>query len=251
MRPRKDILVSVCFIVVTSLLVMAIWWAWRQYVTDPPYVDPEQFPVRGIDVSSHNGMMNLDAAARDGVEFIWIKASEGADFRAANFALNYQKAQHAGLKTGAYHFFRFNRGGVEQALNLLRVVSGRRLELGIAVDVEEHGNPRTDTDSVLQRLQTMTEYLNLRGYRVTFYTNKDGYAKYLSEYFRGFPMWICSFTDDSVGDDWAFWQYDHHAKVKGIQGDVDMNAFCGSREQWDSLWRRPVPGVAYPLRPEK
>ena len=176
MRPRKDILVSVCFIVVTSLLVMARWWAWRQYVTDPPYVDPEQFPVRGIDVSSHNGMMNLDAAARDGVEFIWIKASEGADFRDANFALNYQKAQHAGLKTGAYHFFRFNRGGVEQALNLLRVVSGRRLELGIAVDVEEHGNPRTDTDSVLQRLQTMTEYLNLRGYRVTFYTNKDGYA---------------------------------------------------------------------------
>ncbi len=80
------------------------------YVTDPPYVDPEQFPVRGIDVVAQR-MMNLDAAARDGVEFIWIKASEGADFRDANFALNYQKAQHAGPKDRSVSFFRFNRGG--------------------------------------------------------------------------------------------------------------------------------------------
>ncbi len=45
----------------------------------------------------------------------------------------------------------------------------------------------TDTDSVLQRLQTMTEYLNLRGYRVTFYTNKDGYAKIPSGIFPRIP----------------------------------------------------------------
>ena len=185
------------------------------------------------------------------VEFIWIKASEGAGLPRCQFRAQLSESPACRAKDRSVSFFRFNRGGVEQALNLLRVVSGRRLELGIAVDVEEHGNPRTDTDSVLQRLQTMTEYLNLRGYRVTFYTNnKDGYAKYLSEYFRDsrcgyalLPMIRLAMTGHSR-------QYDHHAKVKGIQGDVDMNAFCGSREQWDSLWRRPVPGVAYHLRPE-
>lgn len=246
MRPVKDKYVSVCFFGVTLLLIFSAWWAWRQYVVTPPYVDPEQFPVRGIDVSSHNGMMNLDAAASDGVEFIWIKASEGVDFRDENFAINYRKAQHAGLKTGAYHFFRFDREGVAQARNLLRVVGGRRLELGIAVDVEEHGNPMVAVDTVVSRLQTMIEYLNLRGYRVTFYSNRSGYDKYLADSFRGFPMWICAFTDDAVGEDWAYWQYDHHGKVKGIRGDVDLNAFCGSREQWDSLWRKPAPGWKLP-----
>ena len=155
-------------------------------------------------------------------------------------------------KTGAYHFFRFNRGGVEQALNL-GVVSGRRLELGIAVDVEEHGNPRTDTDSVLQRLQTMTEYLNLRGYRVTFYTNKDGYAKIpfrnISADSRcGYallPMIRLAMTGHSGN-------MTTMRRSRGIQGDVDMNAFCGSREQWDFIMAPSGAGVAYPSsRPEK
>ena len=112
---KMDKLAGAGFMLLAVLLVLTCVWAYRQFITSPPYVDPERYPVRGIDVSRHNGMMNLDAAAAEGVEFIFIKASEGGDFRDENFRLNYQKARHAGMKIGAYHFFRFDRDGIEQA----------------------------------------------------------------------------------------------------------------------------------------
>jgi len=229
MRPKKDIIVAGWFLLVTLLLGGAAWWAWHTYVSTPPYVDPERFPVRGFDISAHNGYANLNAAARAGYDFVFIKASEGTDFRDENFALNYQKARHAGLKTGAYHYFRFDRDGIEQAKNLLRVTGNRPLDLGLAIDVEEHGNARgVDPDTVRARLQLMVEYLNLRGHSVTLYSNRAGYEKYLLPDFEGARLWICQFTDNSANSDWTYWQHDHHGKVPGIRGDVDLNVFSGS-----------------------
>ncbi|MCM1369968.1 MAG: hypothetical protein NC204_06295 [Candidatus Amulumruptor caecigallinarius] len=231
-RPIKDIKVAGWFLLVSLLLVFAIWWAWNQYVTTPPYVSPERFPVRGIDLSAHNGYVNLDAAAAEGYEFVFLKASEGEDFRDANFALNYNKARHAGMRVGAYHYFRFGKDGVKQAENLLRVVSGRPLELGLAVDVEEHGNtPGVPMESIRLELQRMMEYLNMRGHRVTFYSNREGYEKYLIPEFEGYPLWICSFDSDNADrNDWTYWQYNHRGRVAGIKGDVDLNVYSGKWE---------------------
>lgn len=236
--PVKDKNVIYWFILVIILLGAAAWWAYRSYITTPPYVDPQRFPVRGLDISWHNGYSNLDAAADEGYEFVWLKASEGVESRDDNFALNFQKAKHAGLKVGAYHYFRFDRDGVEQALNLLKTVGNRPLDMGIAIDVEDAGNAKNiPIDSIKSRLQIMVEYLNLRGHRVIFYSNRQGWEKYLLPDFEGFPLWICSFTDNSVNDDWTFWQYNHHGKVKGVRGDVDLNAFRGSRAEWEK-WLR-------------
>lgn len=231
---KKDLRIIAWFVVVILLLGAMAWWAWRRYVTEPPYVDPDRYPVRGIDISRHNGYPNLDAAARSGYDFVWIKASEGVDFHDANFALNYEKARHSGLKVGAYHFFRFDRDGVEQAVNLLKAIGNRHLDMGVAIDVEESFNARdVPIDTIKQRLALMAEYLNMRGQRVIFYSNRDGWEKYLLPEFRGYPLWICSFTDNSNRDDWTFWQFNHHGKVPGLHGDVDINTFSGSRSDWE------------------
>ena len=66
-----DLRVCVAFLAVVVILVYTSLWAYRQFMSSPPYVDPERYPIRGIDVSAHNGMMNLDAAAADGIEFIF------------------------------------------------------------------------------------------------------------------------------------------------------------------------------------
>ncbi|MDE6668826.1 MAG: hypothetical protein K2K26_03970 [Muribaculaceae bacterium] len=243
---KKDLEVSVDFLFVAVLLVFASWSAYSSFMTSPPYVDTERYPVRGIDVSAHNGMMNLDAAARDGVEFIFIKASEGEDFRDNNFRLNYDKARHAGLKIGAYHFFRFDKEGVPQAINLLRAVGSRPLDLGLVIDVEEFGNAKdVEREVVGRRLRHMVDYLTLLGRRVTFYTNRKGYYDYLVEEFPGFQLWICSFNSTPISAEWTFWQHNHHGAIKGIKGDVDLNTFCGSRDDW----QRFLDGAVWPYTP--
>ena len=82
----------------------------------------------------------------------------------------------------------------------------------------------------------MIEYLNLRGHRVTLYSNRAGYEKYLLPDFEGSPLWICQFTDNSTNTDWTYWQFDHHGRIPGIRGDVDLNVFSGSRDDWERNW---------------
>ncbi len=234
--PKKDIWTAVGFLILTAVLAWSCVWVWKQYLTTPPYVDPERYPVRGIDVSSHNGDLNLREARKDGIDFIFIKASEGADFKDKNFVTNHAKAQKAGMKTGAYHFFRFDKDGVDQAMNFLEAVGNRKLDLGLAIDIEKQGNPEgISRDIIVERLVTMAEYLYLKGHRVTFYTNKTGYEEYLMEAFPGYPLWICSFSEHPIDAEWTYWQYDHHGKVNGIRGDVDLNAFNGTREEFESI----------------
>lgn len=231
----RDLHVAALFLAVAAALALTCIWAYRQFISSPPYVDPQLYPVKGIDVSSHNGMMNLDAAAADGIEFIFIKASEGDSFRDKNFRLNYDKAYHAGMKIGAYHFFRFDCDGVSQGRNLLRAIGRRRLDLGVAIDIEEQSNAAgIDSTLIARRLTAMAEYLNLSGYRVTFYSNREGYYDYIREAAPGSCLWICSFRPDPINAEWTFWQYDHHGKVDGIPGDVDLNVFCGSRDDWQN-----------------
>ena len=231
---RHDITSAIDFLFVAVLLVFASVWAWSQFMESPPYVDPVRYPVKGIDVSSHNGMMNLDAARKDGVEFIFIKASEGVTFRDQNFNLNYSKARHAGMKIGAYHFFRFESDGVTQAMNLLRVIGDRELDLDVAIDAEKHGQKRNvPKDSVIDRLSAMADYLAMKGRNVIFYTNRDGYYDYLSPIFSDYPIWICSFSEYPLDADWQFWQFNHHGRIKGIRGDVDINVFNGSKKEFE------------------
>lgn len=234
--PRKDIIAAAWFLLCLILLGFSAWWAAHEFMSNPPYVDPERYPVRGIDVSSHNGPMNLDAVRNDGYDFIFIKATEGVSFVDENFKMNYWKARHAGLKIGAYHFFRFDKDGVEQAIHFLKVIGEHKTDFNLVIDIEDAGNAKgIAPELVTERLVSMVEYMNLRGFRPMFYTNRDGYEKYLMDTYPGYPLWICSFNENPIDADWTFWQYDHHGKVAGVRGDVDLNTFIGSREDWEDF----------------
>lgn len=230
---KNDIAIFFCFLLAAALLVWAVYASWMNFRTQPPYVDRERYPVMGIDLSAHNGNTNLLEAAADGVEFAWIKATEGVTFRDRKFSENHDRAGLAGLKRGAYHFFRFDRDGVEQALNLLEAIGNRRLEMGIAIDVESSGNPEgIPTDTIKERLAAMVDYLNLCGLAPTLYCNKKDYYEYLADSFPGNSLWICSFSETPHDSGWTFWQFNHKGNVKGIKGDVDLNVFGGSRKDW-------------------
>lgn len=245
---KREIIAGLVFLGVTLFLVWSGIFSIVDFYSSPPYVDPERYPIRGIDVSQHNGLMNLDAARADGIEFIFIKATEGVSHRDQNFRINYLKAHHAGMKIGAYHYFRFDKDGIDQAKNFLETVGKRRLELGLAIDVEDQGNAiGVPADVVVQRLTMMMEYLNLNGKRVILYTNKAGYEKYLMNAFAGYPLWICSFSSTPIDAEWTFWQYNHRGKVDGIIGDVDLNAFCGRHEEWKNF----LNGKLWPYAPSQ
>jgi lysozyme len=230
---RKRLMVICDFIAVAVILVLAIIWAFQNFMSSPPYIDHDRYPIQGIDISSHNGMINFDAVVEDGYSFVFMKVSEGETFKDDNYRINYAKAKKAGLKIGAYHFFRFDVDGVSQAVNFLNAIGSNTPDMALAIDVEKHGNPAgVDMALITERLTRMVEYLNLKGYRVMFYSNNNGYYDYLEENFKGCALWICAFSNPPINASWDFWQYSHSGSVKGINGKVDLDVFYGSREEW-------------------
>ncbi|MDE6377369.1 MAG: hypothetical protein K2K72_01335, partial [Duncaniella sp.] len=73
----------------------------------------------GIDISAHNGEIDFNKVRDEGVKFVIVKATEGGTFKDRRFIENIRKAREAGLKVGAYHFFRFDTPGYIQGLNFV------------------------------------------------------------------------------------------------------------------------------------
>lgn len=189
--------------------------------------------IVGIDVSAHNGEIDFDKVKADGVKFVYIKATEGGTFKDKRFVENVAKAHKAGLKVGAYHFFRFDTPGYIQGLNFVNSLKDRPLDLPAVIDIEEFTNPNFQaTHLVMDRLTEMSDHLESRGYRVMFYTNKKGYARFIKGRLEGHPLWICSLGSlpSDLGCD--LWQATHHGRVNGINSDVDINVFVPSSRQW-------------------
>ena len=102
--------------------------------------DRSEFPIRGIDVSHHQGKIDWRRVAADDVAFAIIKATEGGTHVDTLFATNLREARAAGLAVGAYHFFTFCRPGADQARNFMAVVPSGEPLLPPVVDIEFGGN---------------------------------------------------------------------------------------------------------------
>ncbi len=209
-------------------------------------VDRAVYPVRGIDISAHNGHIDFGKVAADSIRFVYIKASEGATWRDPKFEENYNAARLAGLKVGVYHFFRFDVAGWRQSVNVLGALNGRPIDLPIAIDVEDWGNPgEYSREHIIGHLRTFVQLLRLNGREPIIYTNKDGYARYVRGNFEDVSLWICSFTTPPIASQgrWHLWQHSHRGKVAGIEGNVDLCTFNTPGQGNFEVWLGASPAI--------
>lgn len=236
--------------VAAAVICVALWQGWehRYFLHHLFYgdveIDRSRYPVLGIDVSSHNGHVGFQKVASDSITFVYVKCSEGEDFRDSLFDINVQRAQQAGLKVGAYHYFRKGVSGVRQASNMLDAVVKHNLDLPLAVDVEDYGNNNSiDDATTIRQLRDMLMALSDVGHvNVVIYTNGKGYDNYIK--YTSLPkhfLWYCAFKqpDEVKGKHHTLQQYSHYGKVRGVRGDVDLDVFVGSKTQWDE-WLNEV-----------
>ena len=210
-------------------------------------VDRAVYPIKGIDLSAHNGLVDFQKVKDDTVSFVILKATEGTDFCDAMFAHNYKEARKAGLKVGAYHFFRFDTPGKMQAEHFISSLSGRMLDLPLVIDVEDWQNAKgVSASAVVRQLRLMIDTLAALGHRVMIYTNRAGYAKYVKGNFPDTHLWYCTFSGEPPHgvDKWALWQHSHSGKVNGVEGNVDVNTFNGKEAAFRAFTMRvdTIPG---------
>lgn len=202
-------------------------------------VSRNRYPVKGIDISHHNGHIDFAKVAADSVDFVVIKATEGVTFVDSCLLHNYHDALAQNLIVGFYHFFRFNHGGVRQGRHFLRAINGLQTRLPLVIDFETDGNPSTNYYLVVGRLRDMIGYLKRRGHRVMIYSNRKVYEKYIKGNFDDLDIWLASGRTPDVGNVCRLWQHSHNGRVGGISHPVDINTFNGSRTDFEQ-WLTPV-----------
>ncbi|MEN8158507.1 MAG: GH25 family lysozyme [Myxococcota bacterium] len=194
---------------------------------EPP--SPDAFPVRGIDVSHHQGPIDWGRVADAGIEFAYIKATEGRDFRDPRFEANWAAAGTAGIARGAYHFFTFCSDGRAQAEHFLRVAPPASGALIPVADVEFVGNCMGwgDLGAVRARLGAFLERVQRAwGVPPILYVTPDAHRRVLAGQFRSHPVWLRSVEETPAVDafgGWLVWQFSETGAVPGIRGPVDLN----------------------------
>ncbi len=195
--------------------------------------DKKEFPLAGIDISHHQRRIDWLEIRKLGLSFVVIKATEGATYKDSLFHYNYKTSKAEGYKTGAYHFYRFCRGGAEQAQNFIEQVPVDSTDFPPVVDLEKGGNCKTDlsNEAFMAEIQTHLDVLEKHyGKRPILYVTLEFYREYLSSALLDYPLWIRDIRRKPTlepGREWVIWQYANRARVRGINKFVDLNVING------------------------
>ena len=195
--------------------------------------------VRGVDISEYQADIDMNRLKEQGIQFVYIKATEGSTHVDGKFATNWQNAQAAELSAGAYHFFNFESSGIEQAENYINTV-GESLEgrLIPAVDLEIYGKTelvKPNKDDLQRELKIMLDKLEEQyGARPIIYAQKDFYDTYLTD-FSDYPRWIRDVYVPAKwhnGNNWLIWQYNDRGQLDGYTGGekyIDLDVINSSK----------------------
>lgn len=240
-RTAKITILAVISVIALSASVLALLlWNGEMLINNP---SREEYPVRGVDVSAYQGEIDWSVLASQGIDFAFIKATEGSGFTDRNFVFNYGEALKTDLRVGAYHFFSFESGGDTQAAHFINTVPKTENMLPPVIDLEFYGSfseENVERDKIVNELDKMIAALYSHyGMHPIIYTAEEEYALFLEGGYENNPIWIRGvYSKPDIEKLWTFWQYTNRARLDGYNGTerfIDMNVFNGSFEEFKSF----------------
>lgn len=206
-----------------------------QYMTDGQVTSH-----KGIDVSSHQGKIDWNLVAQDGVEFAIIRVgfrgygSEGRLVVDEQFADNIQGAIAAGIKVGVYFFSQaVNETELLEEANLvLSQIEPYHLDCPVVYDVEkttgDGRNGRMNQISVEERTNLTKLFCQTvagAGYTPMIYHNTEMGALMIDiAALEEYDKWYASYSSKMFYPyEYKIWQYSDKGKIQGINTNVDLN----------------------------
>ena len=189
---------------------------------------------QGIDVSNWQGYINYEEVKRDGIEIVYIKASEGSNYKDPYFDVNYQNAKNNGLKVGFYHFLTAinTEEAEEQAKFFASVISKKVPDCKLVLDYEVFGGvPATQINQIARTFLETTKKLTNKDVILysDLYNSRTVFSKELAQ---DYQLWVANYTSsqnlqnaNSNWKNWIGWQYSSTGIISGINGYVDRDVY--------------------------
>lgn len=204
--------------------------------------DGQVISRKGIDVSRHQGQIDWNLVAQDGVEFAFLRVGyrgygTGKLVEDDRFEENIQAALAAGIKVGVYLYSQaVNETEVlEEAQFVLEKIAPYQIDCPVVFDVEkvsEDNSARMNHISKEERTALTVLFcqtIENAGYKPMIYYNTEMGAMMLNlEDLEEYDKWFAAYSDIFYYPyAYQIWQYSQSGKVQGIQGNVDLNISFG------------------------
>lgn len=202
-------------------------------------LNSEKYRILGVDVSAYQGEIDWKIIESQGIDFAFIKATEGSGMTDDYIRCNLENIAETDIYHSAYHFFSFDSAGETQAENYISAVGKNEINLPPVIDVEFYGdkwdNPPTaeETYNILcPLLERLEEYY---GVKPIIYTTSLLYYKYIRSEFSEYPLWIRNVNSEPFIINWDFWQFSDRGLLEGYHGRekyIDLNVYNGTEEEF-------------------
>lgn len=233
------------------LRIASATWFWIKHPNDdknyPTYESyqikiPKNYTIHGIDISYYQGKIDWQKVKQMkenevNISFAFIKATEGLLTVDPYFQRNWREAPKAGIKVGAYHFFRPKRSGLWQANFFLQTITIEKGDLPPVVDIES-----LDGVSPAQMRKELNAFViqveKKAKVKPIIYSGLKFYQDHLKGYYEGYPFWVAHYHQPKLKlavNAWKFWQHSDKARINGINHVVDFNAFNGDSLQFAEM----------------
>lgn len=185
---------------------------------------------KGIDISAHNGSVDMKKIKAEGIDFVMIRASYGNGHEDTRFRENVKKCNAAGMPWGAYHYsYALSASEAKKEarkfLKIVRRVKGRSYPL--VVDIEDaDGYKRKRGMSVKDEIPVIKTFRKIIGEDLMLYCNLSYYktlVKAAPALIVPMDLWLAHWKVSKPGAECQMWQYTSEGKVKGSSSRTDLN----------------------------
>lgn len=175
--------------------------------------------LHGIDISSWQA--GIPASAINSVDFAILKISEGQNWVDPQFDTFYNEAK---IPLGAYVYSHATTEGEAEAeaIHALHLAAGRKLPLGIYMDVEEQKQLALSDSRLTAVVKAFCDAIKAGGYRAGAYGSAGNLWTKVGPSYLGDDVivWAASWgLKPKLSCD--VWQYTDHARIDGYDGPVD------------------------------
>lgn len=203
------------------------------------YVDDTDVVLskKGIDVSKHQGRIDWEKVAADGVEYAFIRAgfrgsSEGALVEDEYFKKNIEGALENDIEVGIYFYTQAldEEEAIEEAEFVLELTKDYDITYPIVFDIEEPTSNSARTADMTKEDYTAAtlafcKIISEAGYEPMIYGNLKTFMIMLDmNQLEEYDKWFAYYNDHVYFPyEFGIWQYSSTGSIDGIDGDVDMN----------------------------
>lgn len=198
-------------------------------------------PIQGIDVSRYQGEIDFGRVRDAGTHFVFMKATEGSDYKDPMFERNWRGAKAAGLPRAAYHFMTWCSRASAQVAWFRKVVPADADALPPVLDLEWNHQSSCKPDftraEIIEKIRVMLIGMEAHTGKVPIiYTDITFHKDILEGLHLDNAFWLrstASELDTHYGERrWTFWQWTQTGTMPGIEGEVDRNSFYGTEGEW-------------------